>query len=91
MSLAKETHEFTGTGRSDPIGLHGKFNLSLKGFGSASVNLERSFDGGSTWWVVGSAYTANFSGVLEEPELDVLYSLNCSSHSSGTIEGRLSQ
>jgi len=75
---------------SVPIG--GKFTLSISGFGTASVNLERSFDG--TNWKVVDTFTGNTEKNGEEwaTGLDangnrtkVLYRLNCTSYTSGTI------
>jgi len=66
---------------------------------SATVQLERSFDGGATFTVcnIGSSgalaqWTAgpiNLS--FGEPERQVLYRLNCIAYSSGTINYRISQ
>jgi hypothetical protein len=65
---------------------------------SATVQLERSFDGGNTWVVcnVGGSgtlaqYTAGtpVSAAFAEPELGVLYRLNCIAYTSGTINYRV--
>ena len=67
---------------------------------SASVQIERSFDGGATWIVcnVGASgtlaqYTAGtpVSLTFGEPEKDVLYRLNCYAYTSGTINYRISE
>lgn len=67
---------------------------------SATVQIERSFDGGNTWLVcnIGSAgLLAQFatgtpvSITFGEPERDVFYRLNCIAYSSGTINFRISQ
>lgn len=86
----KITGTFGATGQSDSIDLAGQFNLSLSGWGSATVRLERSFDGGSSWVVVKS-YTVDAEEVGDAPEPGVLYRLNCTSYTSGTIAYRLSQ
>lgn len=66
---------------------------------SATVQLERSFDGGSTWLICGvggggqqAVYTAGtiVSIVASEPERGMLYRLNCPAYTSGTINYRLS-
>ena len=67
---------------------------------SATVQLERSFDGGLTWiicnvggsgqlaqWATGTPVNITFG----EPEKNVLYRLNCIAYSSGTINYRISQ
>jgi hypothetical protein len=89
---------FAGTGPSAAIAVSGRFNITLGGFGSATVKVERSFDGGSNWHVASrdaagneAAYTANASLVADEPERGVLYRLNCTAFSSGPIAYRISQ
>ena len=67
---------------------------------SATINVERSFDGGSTFVLcnIGGAGTlAQYSAgtpvalTFGEPEKNVLYRLNCISYTSGTINYRISQ
>lgn len=67
---------------------------------SATVQLERSFDGGNTWIVAnigGSGALAQYSTgtpvslTFGEPEKNVLYRLNCIAYTSGTINYRFSQ
>ena len=66
----------------------------------ATVQLERSFDGGLTWIVcnLGSAGTlAQWNGggpiglTFGEPERQVAYRFNCIAYTSGTINYRISQ
>lgn len=67
---------------------------------SGTIQLERSFDGGSTWlvcniggtgvlaqWSVGTPVNITFG----EPEKNVLYRLNCTAYTSGTPNYRISQ
>jgi len=67
---------------------------------SATVQVERSFDGGATWlpcnignagvlaqYSTGTPISASFG----DPEGQVLYRLNCTSYASGTINWRISQ
>lgn len=67
---------------------------------SGTLQLERSFDGGSTWlpanigssgtlaqWNAGTPVSITFG----EPEKQVLYRLNCIAYTSGTINYRISQ
>ena len=72
------TGTFTGTGQSSSIALGGAFNLSLSGFGVATVDVERSFDEGVTWLSVDS-FTADVEKVGNEPE----------TYDQGGREGRL--
>ena len=67
---------------------------------AATVQIERSFDGGSTWIPcnTGSAGTlASYSAgtpvslTFGEPERNVLYRTNCLAYTSGTINYRISQ
>jgi hypothetical protein len=90
------TGTFTGTGQSATPVADGDFNLSLSGTFVATVQVERSFDAGTTWlpvtYVDGSAlnWTAPVSTTLNEPESGVLYRLNCTAYTSGTVTYRIS-
>lgn len=84
------TGQFNATGQSPGIALLGQFNVSLSGFGTATVALQRSFDNGGNWVSVES-YTSDSERVGDEPEADVLYRFDCSAYTSGTISFRLSQ
>lgn len=85
-------------GTSVPPAFFRDFNFALWGTFSATIQLEKSFDGGSTWLVccedtygTAAAYTApvNLSGY--EPEYGVLYRWNCTAYTSGTVNYRISQ
>lgn len=83
------TGSFEATGASNAIsGLN--LNISLSGFGVGTVQLQRSFDDGSTWFAVKS-YTADAQERCDEPETNVYYRLECTAYTSGTISYRLSQ
>lgn len=64
---------------------------------SGTVQLERSFDGCSTWIVdnLGGALAQWTAGpvllTFGEPEKQVYYRLNCTAYTSGTINYRISQ
>ena len=97
---------FTATGQSGSFSVWGPFNVVIYGSGgpngswNATVRLERSFDGGTTWVVCGIGGTgtqaiwntpnSDVSVVAGEPERGMLYRLNCTSYTSGTINYRLS-
>ena len=78
------------------IMLRGNFNISVWGTFVATVELERSFDGGTTWIRVTFsdggilAYTAPASAVWSEAEYGVLFRLRCTAYTSGSINWRLS-
>lgn len=101
--VAPITGTFTGTGSSgSAIPERGAtangaapFNVSLWGTFSATVQLERSFDG-ALWLPItarGSpiSFTAPCTEVFEEPEDGVLYRLTCTAYTSGTVNYRISQ
>ena len=81
---------FTGTGRSATLhsrgGVHQdkKMSLSLSGFGTATVDVERSYDAGATWHLVESL-TADTEKNYETPSDYFIYSLNCSAFTAGPI------
>lgn len=56
---------------------------------SGTVNIEKSFDGGSTW-VVYSTSTSPITIAITENELGVYYRANCTTYTSGTINYRFS-
>lgn len=84
---------FTGTGRSATFTPKqgAAFNVSLWGSFAATVQMERSFDNGVTWLPLTAAgtqlykWTAPASEISVEPMPGVLYSLNCTSYTSGTV------
>ena len=90
MSIAVLSGSFSGTGASGSVRLHGCFNLSLSGFGSGTIQAQRSFDDGSTWVTVES-FTSDVERLGKEPENKVLWRLNCSAYTSGTINYRISR
>ncbi len=79
------TGTFSATGQSDVWGGPGISALSISGFGSATVALERSHDGGSTWQTV-EAFTSDTEKNFENPADEMSYRLNCSAYTSGTIK-----
>jgi hypothetical protein len=92
------TGSFTATGTATPRALLGDFNIALWGTFVGTVAVERSFDGGTTFIAVArdtsgtaATFTAATSLSISEPERSVLYRLNCTAFTSGTINYRLSQ
>jgi hypothetical protein len=93
QAIAALSGSFAGTRQSGSIELCGAFNLSLWG-GVCTAQLERSFDGGTTFVPVTlpnvatlAAFTASSAGVSfrhAEPEAGVLYRLNCTAFTSAT-------
>lgn len=92
------TGTFSGTGSSGVIQLPGsagdktpasRFNISMTFVGTATVQLQRSFDNGTTWFVV-KEYTASASEVGEEIECGVQYKLACTAHTDN-VTYRLSR
>ncbi|MGB8275589.1 MAG: hypothetical protein WCF16_10020 [Alphaproteobacteria bacterium] len=90
MAVALASGTFGGTGQSASVALYGKFNVSVQGTFVGTVALRRSYDQGSTWNTVES-YTVPTDKVGEEPESGILYRLDCTAFTSGTIVYRLSR
>ena len=94
---------FTATGQSasfaPPVATRdtngGAFNVTLSGTFVGTVKLQRSFDNGTTWHdltAVGTAIAAFTTAVSEvwiEPEPGVIFRLNCTAYTSGTVTYRL--
>jgi hypothetical protein len=104
MATGKVTGAFSQMGVSETFapdsrpGVPRRFNLSLWGAFTGVVGVERSFDRGVSW--IGcsrdgagtpAVYSTPVSLVLEEPEAGVIYRLNCTALSAGTVSYRLSQ
>lgn len=83
------TGSFGANGSSDMFVTRAGFNMSLSGFGSATVILQRSFDRGVTWKNVEN-FTADAERRVDDPEKNVYYRLTCTGYGSGTIAYRLS-
>lgn len=85
------------------VEVYGIFNVTVWGTFEATLVLERSHDSGVTWVQVAkdtSNNPATFTGtgsafsigqIAINPELGVLFRLNCTSYSTGTAYWRLSQ
>jgi len=86
------TGTFSGAASSAVIYLPGhesRFNVSMTFAGTATVQLKRSFDDGTTWYVV-KEYTASASEVGEEIEAGTQYKLQCTAHTDN-VAYRLSR
>lgn len=88
---------FTATGSSADVVANGALNVSVWGTFVATVKPRRSFDGGTTWNYVTKpdlsgdiTITGPASFQLFEFEDGVLYDLECTAFTSGTINYRLS-
>jgi len=95
-SRNKVSQELEGVGRTASAQMYGNFNFSLGGTFDATVRLEKSYDQGTTWApVTANASEIEFTEPCEElftePEVGVVYSWNCTSYTSGTINARISQ
>ena len=99
------TGSFSGTGTSPLWMCFGPFNLVFggpsgpNGLWTGSVQLERSFDGGATWYVcmigAGAQAVANvnnqdYSWQIVEYERGVMYRLRCTAFTSGPVNYRFS-
>lgn len=97
--MAAVTGTFTATGQSASFTpasqiRDGMFNVSMSGTFSATVVLQRSFDG-TNWFTVSkpdltdASFTAGVSFIVQEVEDGVRYRLNCTAYTSGTVTYRL--
>lgn len=104
--MAVVTGSFTSTGTSAPIDLSPFFthlnggltfyNITVWGTFSATIRVERSFDG-QTWHPLSKdldgsevSFTTPISIPMREAEPTVKYRLNCTTWGSGTANYRLS-
>ncbi len=93
------TRTFTGAAVGPGHALNGFYNLTLWG-AIATVILQKSFDGGSTWVPVSldnigtpASFTTTTTGYtlsVFEPECNVLHRLECTAV-AGTLSYRFSQ
>ena len=99
MGTVNKAGTFTGVGAGDVVKLTGKFDVLIEG-GAGTVAIERSLDDEATWQVVSqdstgaaasytSASDVAFNGMLEEPDSDIPYRLNCTAYTSGDINWRI--
>lgn len=87
-----------GPSGSLPPVFKGPFNISLWGTFVATVRVARSFDGGTTWLPVAknvdgdeASYDEPVSLSVFEAEHNVLYSVECTAFTSGTVNYRIAQ
>lgn len=80
-----------------PPNFTGYFNIALWGTFSATIRLERSFDGGTTYNPISednqgtaASYTAPVNITAYENEPGVLYRWDCTGFTSGTVNYRIS-
>lgn len=88
--------EIEGIGLSNAVVVFGEFNISISGTFDATVEVVRSLDNGQSFQrltALGTtfSFTAPAEEVFNEPQPGVLYALNCSSYTSGTLEYRIGQ
>ena len=67
-----------------------RYNVTIGGTFVATIQLQRSFDRGTTWSTV-KEVTAAYDGVGIEPEPGVLYRFACTAFTSGSAVCRLGQ
>lgn len=98
MSAAILTQNLNSVAATSGVELAGGFNITISGSFVATIQLERSFDKGTTWFPVSKDATGAamaFTGVASlsgyEYESGVQYRLNCTAYTSGTAACRLSR
>lgn len=88
--LAYVQNSATGTGAGDTLNARvGDLNVSVSGFGSATIALQRCLDG--TNWRTIESYTSDTEKIATATRPGEKWRLNCTSYSSGTIVMRLEQ
>jgi hypothetical protein len=92
------TFTATGGGAAVPVVRRGDLNISLWGTFTATVTIERSYDGGSTWLPltyldgVALSWTAPMSTAFTVSDAGASYRFNCTAYTpSGTVNWRISQ
>lgn len=85
-----ETFTSAVAGTNDTPVSERRYNLTVWGTFVATVQLQRSFDEGTTWSLV-KEVSAAYDGVGIEPEAGVLYRFVCTAFTSGTVNCRLGQ
>ncbi len=80
-----------------PRPVQGTFNVAITGTFVATVQLERSFDGGTTYAPLSGStigttitFTTPTTFIGNETERGVLYRVNCTAYTSGTANVRIS-
>src|SRR5215469_6970169 len=105
MARQRLTGAFTGTGMGTALAVsHGSFfnppglTATLWGSFSATIALQRSQDNGSTWNTISQSsagspatFTAPCDLNIADPVVGDMYSWNCTSFTSGTINWSLAQ
>jgi len=82
--MPKVSNTFSATGQSNPLYVTDAYiTVSLAFAGTATVTLERSFDG--TNWKTVKSYTASAEENHFEPASKVQYRLNCTSYTDDVI------
>lgn len=97
QAARKTSGTFVATGAGAWMEARGNVNAALWGVFVGTIALECSFDGGTTAIPVSrdslgtpSSFTAPTRLVVQEGESGVLYRLNCTAFTSGTVNWRLS-
>ena len=86
---APVTGTFGATGNSASLAFKGGYNVSVWGTFVATIQRQRSFDDGVTWLAVGADITVIGELSDDEPEFGVIYRLECTVYTSGTVNYRL--
>jgi len=81
---------FTAPGASATLVVMGDFDINIAGTWAGSINLERSYDGGVTFFVT-DTFTVPISAVAEAPSFGVRHRLNATALSSGTATFKFGQ
>lgn len=98
IAALTSTNATPATGLSATAMFYGYFNLWVYGTFVGTVELDKSFDAGTTWVPASldtngdpASYTGPTAVTGFEIEPGIIYRFNCTAYTSGTIQCRLSQ
>lgn len=85
------TTNFTSaTDGSNTLEIQGKAVATREDAGSGTLQIKKSYDGGTTWIQVGGDMaTSGLAVSIDEPLKGVLYRFTASAYTSGTLTGKI--
>ena len=86
--MTVKVESFTGTANGTAFMVSEDFDYSLSGTFVATVELQRTFDGGTTWRPAKTALTAAAEGFCEHRGAPAQYRFACTAFTSGTAKAQ---
>ena len=84
------SEDISGTDATSWGQFRGHFNISLSGFNGHTVELQRSFDDGTTPLTL-ATYTEDTEDIHYEPEEGIVYRVEITGAGTGSVAARLSK